>query len=253
MLLKDGVVAAHFSDFRVARSRLVDLKGDKEAYVSYRIGDKVYWTKKRVRLAKGEKLITDGINYARSRCGNRISEVSQAPTSAEEPTHALLDMPIPTDEKDPLLLGAMPKPAGGLPDQMHPSASGFMPGSKSRLPGFLIPGVIGGGAVAGRVFGSGGGDYKYSCSTHCASTKPIANCGRSGAQYADFLGFRIRICNCIPKTDQKIRVLLGFSGGTLPLSGWPVAHVEKFPHFGHRNWVVEAGSSREINRWRGNW
>jgi len=156
-LLKDSVVAAHFSDFRATRSRLVDLKGDKAAYVSYRIRDKVYWTKKRVRLAKGEKLITDGVNYARSRCGNRISEVSQAPTSAEEPAHALLDMPIPTDEKDPLLLGAMPKPAGGLPDQMRPSAFGFVPGSKSHLPGFLIPGIIGGGAVAGRVVGSGGG------------------------------------------------------------------------------------------------
>jgi hypothetical protein len=156
-LLKDSVVAAHFSDFSGAKSRIVELKADKAAYVSYRINDKVYWTKKKVRLAKGEKLVTDGAIYARARCGNRISEVSQAPTSAEEPAHAFLDTPIPTDEKDPLLLGAMPKPAGGLPDQMRPSAFGFVPEPRSRLPGFLIPGIMGGGAVAGRVFGPGSG------------------------------------------------------------------------------------------------
>jgi len=155
-LLKDGVVSTHFSDFSAPRSRIVDLKVDKAAYVSYRINNKVYWTKKKVRLAKGEKLITDGVNYARARCGNRISEVSQAPTSAEEPAHAFLDMPIPTEDKDPLLLAAMPKPAGVSPDQMRPSAFGFVPRSSSRPPGFLIPGIIGGGAVAGRVLGPGG-------------------------------------------------------------------------------------------------
>jgi hypothetical protein len=75
----------------VAKGRIVELKADKAAYVSYRINDKVYWMK---------KLLTDGTNYARARCGNRISEVSQAPTSAEEPAHALLDTPIPTDGCD---------------------------------------------------------------------------------------------------------------------------------------------------------
>jgi PEP-CTERM motif len=154
-LLKDSVVAAHFSDFSGSKSRIVELKADKAAYVSYRINDKVYWTKKKVRLAKGEKLLTDGANYARARCGNRISEVSQAPTSAEEPSHAFLDTPIPTEDKDPLLLGAVP--AGASPSQMPPLAFGVapMPGSgSSRLPGFVIA-VIGGGAVAGRVFGPG--------------------------------------------------------------------------------------------------
>jgi PEP-CTERM motif-containing protein len=159
-LLKDSIVAAHFSDFSGPKSRIVELKADKAAYVSYRINDKVYWTKKRVRLIKGEKLLTDGANYARARCGNRISEVSQAPTSAVEPAHAFLDTPIPTEDKDPLLLGAMPKPAGVLPDQLDPSALGFAPvaGTGSRPPGFLIPGVIGGGAVAARVLNSGGRD-----------------------------------------------------------------------------------------------
>jgi hypothetical protein len=154
-LLKDSIVAAHFSDFNASQSRMVDVKVDKVAYVSYRINDKVYWTKKKVKLARGEKLITDGKNYARARCGNRISEVSQAPTAADEPTHAFLDTPIPADDKDPLLLAAMPKLVGPSPDKNYPPAFGLLQGSRSHPPGFLIPGIIGGGAVAGRVFGPG--------------------------------------------------------------------------------------------------
>jgi hypothetical protein len=45
-LLKDSIVAAHFSDFNTSQSRIVDLSVDKAAYVSYRINDKVYWTTK---------------------------------------------------------------------------------------------------------------------------------------------------------------------------------------------------------------
>jgi len=157
-LLKDSVVAAHFSDFSGSKSRIVELKADKTAYVSYRINDKVYWTKKKVRLAKGEKLVTDGANYARARCGNRISEVSQAPTSAAEPAYALLDTPIPIEANDPLLVAARAQSSVPSPDHLGSSASGFapVPGAGSRAPGFLIPGIIGGAAVAGRVFGPGG-------------------------------------------------------------------------------------------------
>ena len=155
-LLKDKVVAAHFSSFSAPSSRIVELKTEKAAYVAYRVNDKVYWTKKKVRLVKGEKLITDGVNYARARCGNRISEVSQIPMSPEEPSHAFLDRPIPTEDKDPLLLAAMPKPGGAVPESMPP-ALGFIPPSRSHFPGFFIPGIIGGGAVAGRAFGPSGG------------------------------------------------------------------------------------------------
>jgi PEP-CTERM motif-containing protein len=157
-LLKDGVVAAHFSDFNGPKSRIIELKTDKAAYVSYRINDKVYWTKKKVSLAKGERLLTDGTNYARARCGNRISEVSQAPTSAAEPAFALLDTPIPIEANDPLLVAARPQSPVASPDHLGSSASGFapVPGAGSHAPGFLIPGIIGGGAVAGRVFGPGG-------------------------------------------------------------------------------------------------
>jgi hypothetical protein len=171
------VVAAHFSDFSAPRSRIVSLKADKTAYVAYRVNDKVFWTKKKVKLAKGQRLITNGVNYARARCGNRISEVSQAPTSAEEPAQAFLDTPIPTEDKDPLLLAAMPKPAGASPDTIHPSTFGFLSGSTSRPPGFLIPGIIGGGAIAGRVFGLEG-------DSNLPAPPAVGFCGCSRAEHA---------------------------------------------------------------------
>lgn len=157
-VVKDPVVAAHFADFGVARSRIVDLKVEKAAYVSYRMNDKVYWTKRKVKLAKGEKLITDGTNYARARCGNRISEVSAAPTSADEPSQAVLDSPVPADERDPLVLAAFRAPAAAsTTTKDFPGAAGLLPGGSSRPPGFLIPGIIGGGAAATRLLRSGSG------------------------------------------------------------------------------------------------
>ena len=145
---RDKVVASHFSGFSLSKSRIVDLKVEKAAYVSYRVGDKVYWTKKRVRLTKGEKLMTDGVNYARARCGNRISDLAQTPTSIDEPSHAFLNTPVPTDGNDPILLATVPGPSALSPDSALPVAAfGGLPGSKWRPP-FFVPLIIGGGTAA---------------------------------------------------------------------------------------------------------
>ncbi len=94
VMAKDPVVASHYSDFNVSRSRIIKLKSEKLAFVSYRIGNEVFWTRKKLRLAKGEKLITDGVNSARMRCGNRISEAPHLETSPAEPSSEVLDTPL---------------------------------------------------------------------------------------------------------------------------------------------------------------
>ncbi len=158
-MLKDSVVSAHFFDFNVAKSVVVDLKMEKAAYVSYRIDDKVYWTRKKVRLAKGEKLITDGVNYARARCGNRISDVPKMQTRIDEPPQVLLDTPVPVEESNALLLAPIPGPVSLPLENTPPAAFGFIAPSSSHPPGFLIPGLIAGVPVAGVLVhsGSGGG------------------------------------------------------------------------------------------------
>ena len=69
----DPVVARHYSDFDLSRVRRVTLSSPRLLYVSYRIGNEVYWTKRKLALRKGETLLRDGRSKARTRCGNRIS------------------------------------------------------------------------------------------------------------------------------------------------------------------------------------
>ena len=89
----DPVVAAHYADFKLAKTRVARLPAPKTAYVSYRMGNRVYWTRNKVKLAGGEEVITDGEHYARARCANRIADSPQGETSPAEPPEAVLDQP----------------------------------------------------------------------------------------------------------------------------------------------------------------
>lgn len=93
VMASDAVVAAHFYDFNLAPSRIIQLQTEKVAHVAYRVGNDVFWTKRKVKLAKGENLITDGVNYARMRCGNRISEDPVGESSSYEPSPEALETP----------------------------------------------------------------------------------------------------------------------------------------------------------------
>lgn len=89
----DPVVAAHYAGFDFIHARLVRLLMAHTAYVSYRIGNKIYWTHRLIRLKAGETLLTDGKITARTRCGNRVEEVPQQATSASEPPPGKFDEP----------------------------------------------------------------------------------------------------------------------------------------------------------------
>ena len=90
----DPVVASHYAGFDYDHARVVRLVLARTAYISYRIGNKVYWTRHRVSLKKGEFLITDGKITARSRCGNRVEEVPQQATSSLEPPAIKFEEPL---------------------------------------------------------------------------------------------------------------------------------------------------------------
>ena len=87
----DKVVADHYTGFDVAKARPVTVSKPRAVYVSYRKGDKVYWTRKKLMLAEGEILLTDGINELRTRCANRISETPMLPVAADEPSQLEFD------------------------------------------------------------------------------------------------------------------------------------------------------------------
>lgn len=90
----DPVVAAHYAGFDYRHARIEVLKATLAAYVSYRIGNKVYWMRHPISLKKGETVITDGKITARSRCGNRVEEVPQQATSSSEPPAAKFEEPM---------------------------------------------------------------------------------------------------------------------------------------------------------------
>ena len=90
----DPVVAFHYRGFDFANARVVRLALDQNVYVSYRIGNNVYWTHHPIKLKKGEKVITDGKITARTRCGNRVEEIPQQATSSSEPPAAKFEEPV---------------------------------------------------------------------------------------------------------------------------------------------------------------
>ena len=87
----DKVVAAHYASFDLGKARAVTVATPRAVHVSYRKGDQVYWTSKKVMLAAGETLLSDGKQAMRARCANRISDVAMFPVEAQEPTADVLD------------------------------------------------------------------------------------------------------------------------------------------------------------------
>ncbi len=68
----DPVLAEHYRDIRPAAMFPLRLVTETEGYVSYRVGNRIYWTSHLVRIRKGELVLTDGHHMIRGRCGNQI-------------------------------------------------------------------------------------------------------------------------------------------------------------------------------------
>lgn len=90
----DPVVAAHYAGFNYEQARIVRLVLARTVYLSYRIGNHIYWTRHRITLHKGETLITDGKITGRTRCANRVEELPQQATSPSEPPAEKFEQPV---------------------------------------------------------------------------------------------------------------------------------------------------------------
>lgn len=139
-VMHDPVVSEHYSDFNMANAKLVRLSRDEMAHLSYRMNNMVYWTQRTYLLHKGELLITDGKNQARTRCGNRVAQVL--------PAHARKPNVEPKPEELETPMNPSPFEAMTLPIMMSlparadfASASGSMDGGVFDLPPAIeIPG-----------------------------------------------------------------------------------------------------------------
>jgi hypothetical protein len=160
----DGTVAAHYAAFDYARGRVVEVSQPRLVYLSYRRGNRVYWTRKQASLHPGEKLLTDGNITARTRCANQVSVLPQAETSPEEPSMAELDRP-----------DAVASGIERFPSALDSSLLNFDPGMPIG-PGSPIGGTFAGTPpgvfiplpVGGPVAGPGGGCHSMKANSASA-------------------------------------------------------------------------------------
>lgn len=163
---KDPVVGKHYQGVRLERVKRVELKRPGAAYVSYRIGDEVYWTREKVALKAGEELYSDGDVAVRGRCGNLVSETPRTPVAPEvksEPHHIEFETPMPMEPSQPRndswrAIAEVPVLLPPEEQEKKSLVEGAMPVGRSRELGF-INGSSGGmvGGVFGMAGGGGGG------------------------------------------------------------------------------------------------
>lgn len=165
----DPVVAAHYAGFDYDHARVVRLVLERTAYISYRIGNKVYWTRRRIKLKKGETVITDGRITARTRCANRVEEVPQQATSSSEPPVVKFEEPMspaigtaneipPVPFQSALLTPPAAPGMGPAPPLSLYTPFGYgnwIPISPPPLPGVCGPGKKGTGTGGGGKKGKG--------------------------------------------------------------------------------------------------
>lgn len=138
--MTDPAIKAHYANVDLAQLKEVKLTANLSGYVSYRWGDKIYWTAKKITLRAGEKVFTDGTHVVRARCLNCYSMLPMQPTRPHEPTELALDAPVEmpvTVYKFPLV----PLLAPGLvpPAELTPS----------------VPVLAAGAPIAGKIPGGG--------------------------------------------------------------------------------------------------
>src|SRR5882672_2387778 len=139
---RDYVVRRHFSRFDYRRAHLVRSDKARQVYLSYRLRDRIFWTRKKVRLLQAELLLTDGKITARARCGNQISETPKSEVSEEEPAEDVLDQPVvEIDPIGPALPFRFPHVRPNLPgaDATPPSGPQLFAGLNFPYVGFGIP------------------------------------------------------------------------------------------------------------------
>ncbi len=106
---QDAAVREHYSGIRLEQAWMAENPQGRLVHVSYRKGDRIYWTRNKVRLAAGEQILTDGKHEIRARCGNRIAAqpLGSVEPAGEDPLVGVLDVPIldeePMEESRPLV------------------------------------------------------------------------------------------------------------------------------------------------------
>jgi hypothetical protein len=145
---RDAVVANHYRGLTPDTVRREIVTKDRMVYVSYRKDDRIYWTRNKVLLRKGETILTDGATEIRARCGNCISDTPRLPVAEAEPDPAEFDRLI--DNREPsnpiAAVAELSAPAGSGPSGVTSSSRGEPAGGTLAGPTPGANGSVSGGA-----------------------------------------------------------------------------------------------------------
>lgn len=114
----DPVLKAHYKNFDWNRAYVFTAETDMDMHVAYRTPLTIAWTKRKIRIPQGEKLITDDKTVIRTYCCNQIADSPLGPVLPEEPPEGLLQPSIKEKE---------------LPGSMHPSLAKGRAGSAGDI------------------------------------------------------------------------------------------------------------------------
>jgi hypothetical protein len=151
----DPIVKLHYAGFDTGHAHLATFRKDQWMYVSYRMDERVAWTRTKKRIAKTEVILTDGQHQARTRCANRLSFVPQHPMLSPDQQKQIAplfdrEMPLPGN---PLPLFTIPAPGQPVPDLPVPLVA-EVPPSVGSVPteensGGIGPIIAGGSGIGG--------------------------------------------------------------------------------------------------------
>lgn len=191
----DPTVGRHYAALDLKKLSPVQVSKGTSAFVSYRVGNRIYWTSKRLYLREGEKLLTDGKLFLRARCGNRVSQEPMQPTlTKSEPSEDELDRPnwdtplfqamvreanVREGEELFRLPGAGPQSIATLKTDLPDSLFSVMPGVVAGILGGGLPGGVAGSVSPGGITGNGGN-----------FTGPVVFAGLEGSRPPVFEEFR---------------------------------------------------------------
>ena len=128
----DPVARRHYQDVHPEHVWTTSAEEPMLAYVSYRKGNAVYWTDHQVKIAAGERLLTDGVNLIRGRCGNRISFKRPTPLAAGL---------VPPESPPPDIVFETPLPELTPPTVNEPFPPGVAIARAAQTPQYTAPPV----------------------------------------------------------------------------------------------------------------
>jgi hypothetical protein len=118
--MADPAIKVHYANMNLAELKQERLTTNLTGYVSYRWGEKIYWTAKKITLRAGETVFTDGAHIVRGRCLNCYSALPMLPIRPHEPSEIVLDSPVEMPvtvysfPRLPVLAPELPVPPGEL-------------------------------------------------------------------------------------------------------------------------------------------